>query len=39
MFSPICFSNFVHEFFSVCAVEKENKFVIGPKESFSQFAI
>ena len=34
MFSPICFPNFVQEYFSVWAVEKENKFLIGPKQYF-----
>ena len=32
--SPICFTNFILEFFSVCAVEKENKLFIGPKQFF-----
>ena len=35
IFSHICITNFGHEFFSVWAVEKENKFLIG---FFSQFA-
>ena len=34
MFSPIWFTNFVHEYFSVCAVEKENQYLIGPKHFF-----
>ena len=29
MFSPICFTNFFQEFFSVRAVEKEKKLLIG----------
>ena len=29
-----CFPNFFHKFFSVKAVEKENKFLIGPKQVF-----
>ena len=37
-FSPICFKNFFHDFFSVWADEKENKLVIGPRQYFSQFA-
>ena len=38
MFSPICFTNFFHKFFSVRAVEKENKLLIGSKQVFfSQF--
>ena len=36
MFSPICFTNFFHEFSSVWAVEKENKLV--PSRFFSQYA-
>ena len=33
VFSPICCTNFFHEFFSICtAVEKEN--LIGPKHFF-----
>ena len=31
------FPNFFHEFFSVLAVEKENKIFIGPKYVFSKF--
>ena len=34
MFSPICFTNFVHDFFSVWAVEKVNKLSIGSKQIF-----
>ena len=32
MFSPICFTNFFNEFFSVWAVEKGSKLLIGPKK-------
>ena len=39
MFSPICFPNFDHEFFSVWAVEKENKVLIGYNRVSSQSAI
>ena len=39
VFSPIYFTNFSHEIFSVSAVEKDNKLLIGPKQFFySQFA-
>ena len=34
MFSPICFTNFFHKFFSVRAVEKENKLSIGTTQVF-----
>ena len=34
MFSPICFTNIFHGFFSVCGVEKENKLLYGPKRVF-----
>ena len=37
MFSPIWFTNLIHECFSVWKVEKENKFLIDPKRFFSQF--
>ena len=32
MFLPICFPNFVYEFFTASAVEKPNKFLIHPKQ-------
>ena len=38
MLSPIWFTNFFHESFPVLIVEKENKFFIGPKQAFFQFA-
>ena len=31
MFSPIFFTKYFHIFFSIWAVEKEKKLVIGPK--------
>ena len=34
MVSPNCFTNFFHKFFSLWAVEKENKLLIGPKQFF-----
>ena len=34
MFSPICLTNFLYKCFSVWAVEKENKFLIGLKQFF-----
>jgi hypothetical protein len=34
MFSPIYFTNFFHEIFSVSAVEKENKLLNGPRLFF-----
>ena len=36
MFPPICRTNFFHKFFSIWAVEKENKLLLGQKKS--QFA-
>ena len=39
IFSPICFTKFLHEPFSVWAVENENKLLAVPKQPFfSQFA-
>ena len=38
MLAPIWFTNFFHESFPVLIVEKENKFFIGPKQAFFQFA-
>ena len=37
MFAPICFTNFFQKFFSVQAVEKENKLLIGQEQFYSQF--
>ena len=34
MFSTTFFPNFLHESFSVWAVEKENKFLTGPEHGF-----
>ena len=34
MFSPICFTNFFHKFFSVCAVEKERELLICQNRFF-----